>query len=141
MNKWLLWGFRIILAGVFIYAGFVKILDPAGFANSIDNYRLLPWFLTSLLAAVLPWVEVMCGIYLLWGKWLSGSSFILMVLNGVFMIAIASAIARGLDIDCGCFSLTDSGTHVSLLRIIEDGVLLGMSLAVYIWSLKPNTTD
>ena len=89
---------RWALALVFIYAGAVKIMDPNGFAEQIDNYRVLPYILVTLMAAILPWIEVLCGLLLILGKSIKGSSLILIVLNVVFLIAISSAMARGLDI-------------------------------------------
>ena len=124
--------FRWLLALIFIYAAAGKILDPAGFVNDIDNYRLLPYFAISIMAVILPWIEVLCGLLLIFGKWLRGASLILIVLNGVFIFAISSAIARGLDIECGCFTLLEAGAKVGLLRVAEDILLLGMSVWVFI---------
>ena len=56
---------RIVLGGVFLYAGFAKITDPTAFAGSIAAYRILPYFGNYLVAAVLPWVEVLCGLLLI----------------------------------------------------------------------------
>jgi len=124
--------FRWVLALIFIYAAAGKILHPAGFVNNIDNYRLLPYIAISVMAVILPWIEVMCGLLLICGKWLWGASLILIVLNAVFIFAISSALARGLDIDCGCFTLLEAGAKVGLLRIVEDIVLLSMSLWIFV---------
>ena len=124
--------FRWVLALIFIYAAAGKILHPAGFVNNIDNYRLLPYIAISVMAVILPWIEVMCGLLLIFGKWLWGASLILIVLNAVFIFAISSALARGLDIDCGCFTLLEAGAKVGLLRIVEDIVLLSMSLWIFV---------
>lgn len=122
---------RYALAAVFIYAALGKIIDPAGFAKEIDNYRILPWLPVSLLAATLPWVELGCGALLIVGRWLRPAALILIALNVVFIFAMASALLRGLSIDCGCFSLTEKGSQVGLLRIVEDLVFLGMAVWVY----------
>jgi len=124
--------FRWVLALIFIYAAAGKILDPAGFVNNIDNYRMLPYFAISVMAVILPWIEVLCGLLLIFEKWLRGASLILIVLNAVFIFAISSALARGLDIDCGCFTLLEAGAKVGLLRIAEDIVLLSMSLWIFV---------
>ncbi len=128
----LFWLARLILAAVFIYAGGVKILDPRGFAVNIDNYQILPYILVVLMAIILPWVEVLAGLALLIGKWLRGSALIFMVLNAIFIIAIASALARGLNIDCGCFTTSDTGTQVGIRKIIEDLILLMMAGYVFV---------
>ncbi|MBN2411481.1 DoxX family membrane protein [candidate division KSB1 bacterium] len=123
---------RWTLALVFIYAAAGKILKPDGFVHDIDNYRLLPYLIVSVMAVNLPWIELCCGFLLIFGKWLRGATLILIVLNIVFIFAISSALVRGLDINCGCFSLLESGSRVGLVRIVEDIVLLGMSLWVFV---------
>ncbi len=111
---------RWFLAVVFIYAALGKIADPAAFAEQIDHYRLLPWPAVATAAMVLPWLELLCGLLLIGGRWIQGASLWLIVLNAVFIVAIASAMVRGLDIDCGCFSLPGQASQVSLHRIVED---------------------
>ncbi|MDZ7317344.1 MAG: DoxX family membrane protein [candidate division KSB1 bacterium] len=119
---------RFVLGGIFVYAALGKILDPTQFAESIDNYRLLPYFLTTLTAAILPWLELICGFLLILGRKVAAASLIIIVLNCIFILAIGSAVARGLDIDCGCFS---AGSKVGWVRLIEDFALL--AVAVVIW--------
>ncbi len=123
---------RWVLALIFIYAAAGKIINPAGFVNDIDNYRLLPYLVVSVMAVILPWIEVLCGLLLIFAKWLRGVSLVLIVLNIVFIFAISSALLRGLDINCGCFTLLESGSKVGLVRIVEDVLLLGMSVRVFI---------
>lgn len=94
---------RLALGGIFLYAGVTKIVDPPAFAGSIAAYRLLPYFGNYLLAATLPWLELLCGLLLIVGHRVRVAAAILLLLNLLFMAAIASTIARGLDIDCGCF--------------------------------------
>lgn len=116
---------------MFIFAAIGKIWNPPAFANDIDNYRMLPYLLVSLMAVILPWLELFCGLFLIFGKWLKGSSLIIVAMNVVFIIAIGSAMARGLDITCGCFSATDEGTKVGTLRLVEDILLLGAAGVIY----------
>ena len=129
---------RWILALVFIYAGLIKIYDPAGFAKNIDNYQVLPYFLVTVVAAILPWVEVICGLLLIVGRWMEGAAFLLLILNFVFVALIASALVRGLDIECGCFSTSGEGAHVGLVRIFEDLIFFGMALFVYLKRISKN---
>ena len=130
------WLARLILAVVFIYAGVVKILDPRGFAVNIDNYQMLPYILVVFMAIILPWIEVLAGLALLVGKWLRGSALVFMVLNAVFIIALATALARGLNIDCGCFTTSETGTQVGIRKIIEDLILLMMAAYVFVQAGK-----
>lgn len=94
---------RIALGAVFIYAAVLKIADPVAFAGSVAAYRILPYFGSYLTAAALPFVELACGLLLVLGYRVRSGALIIGVLNLVFIVALASAIVRGLDIDCGCF--------------------------------------
>lgn len=94
---------RTILGGLFIYAGWLKIADPVLFAGSVAAYKILPPFGNYLVAATLPWVEFLCGLLLILGVRTRASATIVLLMNLVFTVALASAIIRGLDIDCGCF--------------------------------------
>jgi len=122
---------RWIVALVFIYAGVGKILNPTGFAENIDNYRMLPYFLVTIMAAILPWLEVLCGLLLIFGKWLKGASLIVIAMNAVFIVAITSALLRGLDINCGCFSLAADSAKVGIMRLLEDVGLLIAGVIIY----------
>jgi uncharacterized membrane protein YphA (DoxX/SURF4 family) len=119
------------LGVIFIYAGVGKVLNPINFAHDIDNYRMLPYVLVSLMAIILPWVEIIAGLLLIFGRFLLGSSFVFMAMNLVFIIAISAALARGLDIDCGCFSLSAAGSKVGVVRLIEDIVFFVMAAVVF----------
>src|SRR5690348_5576880 len=92
-----------VVAGIFIYAGAIKALDPVQFANDIDNYKILPWPISVALAFYLPWLEIFCGFALI-GRFLyRGALSILTALIAVFTLATIAAKIRGLDITCGCF--------------------------------------
>jgi hypothetical protein len=93
----------LILGGIFIYAGVLKALDPVQFANDIDNYKALPWFFSVRLAFYLPWLEIFCGLALIFRFLYRGGLSILTALVTVFIGATVAAKMRGLDITCGCF--------------------------------------
>lgn len=129
------WTSRLILGTVFVFAAAGKIINPAEFAEAVDNYRLLPYVLVPVTAIFLPWVELLCGVLILAGKWLKGTSLIVLILNILFIIAIASAMLRGLNIECGCFSLAGSA-KAGFMRLAEDMVLLLMSVFLLHRSIK-----
>jgi len=126
-NKYLLFLFRIILGFVFIYAGILKISDPAGFSDAINNYKLLPLSFVNFFAITLPWIEVVTGLFLLFGITVKETSFIISVMLVVFILAVGISLGRGLNIDCGCFG-TSSGTKVGIIKLLENIVLLTFSL-------------
>jgi uncharacterized membrane protein YphA (DoxX/SURF4 family) len=117
--------FRFILGAVFIYAGVQKIFSPADFSQSIQNYMILPPLLINLVAILLPWLEIYCGVFLIAGIFSCASAILISVMNLTFTIALCSALIRGLDINCGCFG---SDTPVDWLKIFENLILLAMSL-------------
>jgi uncharacterized membrane protein YphA (DoxX/SURF4 family) len=101
---------RLLLGGIFLYAGVVKVMDPVGFAGEIANYQILPYRLNFLVAATLPFVEMLAGSLLMLNYKVRPASLVIGGLNLVFIVALSSLLMRGLDIDCGCFR---PGAHSS----------------------------
>jgi len=97
---------RIILGGVFIYSGIIKILSPTAFSISISNYKLLPQTYVFPLAIILPMVEFFFGLTLIFNVWTRFSTIILSSLLIIFIFAMLSALIREIDISCGCFSFS-----------------------------------
>src|SRR5205809_7147163 len=120
----------LIIGGIFIYAGVLKIFDPAGFANDIDNYKILPWALTVRLAFYLPWLEILCGLAVILGLLYRGGVLILTMLISIFIIASVIAKARGLHITCGCFR--HASKYLSFFgHLALDFVLLAVLVALW----------
>lgn len=122
---------RIILGALFVYASLDKIFEPAEFANVIYNYRILPVELINCCALLVPWLELLLGVCLLLGIWLETVSLMLAALTMVFIILLATALFRGLNIECGCFTLSNGGDRVSWKRIAEDVIILAGLLLVF----------
>ena len=95
---------RLIVSAAFILAALPKIQDPAAFATSVEGYRIVTGNLAMWIALVLPWLELVAGLGLLIPQIRRGSNLIIALLLIVFTVLHASAWARGLDINCGCFS-------------------------------------
>jgi putative oxidoreductase len=120
----------LIVGGIFIYAGVIKGMDPVGFANDIDNYKILPWPLTVRLAFYLPWLEILCGLAVILGLLYRGGLLVLTVLISIFIIASVIAKARGLDITCGCFG--HASKYLSFFgHLALDFVLLALLVALW----------
>jgi len=134
-NRYLLLIFRIIIGFIFIYSGYVKIIDTAGFSDAVSNYKLLPLFAINFAAVILPWIEITSGLLLLFGITGKENAFIINLLLSLFIVAIAVSLFRGLNINCGCFG-TVGGTKVGLLKIIENSILLFMGILVMIFDSK-----
>ena len=101
--NFLWWIIGLIVAGIFIYAGAIKALDPVQFAIDFDNYKILPWPISVALAFYLPWLEIFCGFALVVRLLYRGALSILTMLILTFTLATIAAKVRGLDITCGCF--------------------------------------
>lgn len=124
-NKYLLLLIRIVLGFVFIYAGAEKISNPDNFALAISNYRLLPISSLNIFAITLPWIEIITGIFLVFGISVKENSAIILAMLLVFTLAIIISLLRGLSIECGCFG---KGTQIGLLKIGENLLMIIGSL-------------
>jgi uncharacterized membrane protein YphA (DoxX/SURF4 family) len=100
---WVATAARLLLGGVFVVAGALKIPDPAAAERAVRAYRLLPEALVAPVAFGLPVLEIAVGLALLAGVFVRTAAIASGVLLLVFMAGVASAWARGLQIDCGCF--------------------------------------
>ena len=94
---------RLILGGVLFLAGYLKVDEPDKSQMAVRAYEMLPISVANLLGLLLPFVEVAIGALLILGsltRFMAALGGFTMV---IFIIAIAQAWARGLNIDCGCF--------------------------------------
>lgn len=128
---------RLGLGGVFIYAGALKIVDAAEFARAIHNYQLTPRLVSTLVAVYLPWLEVLAGLALIVRRLPLGAALALTTMSAVFLLALTSAWARGLDISCGCFSKEEHKiqTHFPQL-FLRDAALLGAAVTLLLAELR-----
>jgi putative oxidoreductase len=120
----------VIVGGIFIYAGAIKLLDPVQFANDIDNYKTLPWTIGVGLAFYLPWLEMFCGLALILRRLYLGGLSILTALVAVFLVATIAAKIRGLDITCGCFGHVSQNWNFPA-HLALDLAILGALLVLY----------
>ena len=127
-NKGVLLAFRLVLGGLFVYAGAVKVLEPLDFAQNVRNYQLVGQSLSFVAAIILPWLEILAGLALILGVWTRGAALVVTGLLVFFIVLTAVTMARGLDVDCGCFGSLSrkSGWGV----ILEDLGMLVLGLAL-----------
>jgi len=136
LHPLVVWSCRLIVAAVLIYAAVQKVWMPLEFARLIREYHILPDQVLNLVAVVLPWLEIVCGVCFLTGLWLMGSAALLSGLNGVFIFAIAyrawlimSSTGVGffdLSYDCGC----GFGVVYIPTKIVENLLLLCAGLII-----------
>ncbi|MFK5925303.1 MAG: MauE/DoxX family redox-associated membrane protein [Desulfuromusa sp.] len=134
---------RLGLAAVFIYAGVVKANDIVAFAGQIANYQILPYAWNYLVASILPYLELLCGMLLLLNMRVRPAVLVLLCLNIIFMVALVSAIARGFDIGCGCFKPDSANPTSPLAALWRDAGLLLLMVATWVlrYVQQPKETE
>jgi putative oxidoreductase len=136
------WAVAIVLGALFVYASLDKIGAPRDFARIVYHYRLagpsakLGFLPANLLAVVLPWVEIVCGVLLIVGVCRREAAVITAALLVTFVVAVSWALAHGIDIkNCGCFTVTSEGRSAGIRLILGDVAML--LAAVYVAALPP----
>jgi uncharacterized membrane protein YphA (DoxX/SURF4 family) len=131
---------RLGLAAVFLIAGGLKVTDLAASGRAVNAYKLMSYDTAKLVGAVQPFLEIALGLLLLIGLAVRLSAAIGAVLLVIFIAGIVSAWARGLQIDCGCFSkggeLTGGRTAEYGVEILRD---VGFLALAGILLVKPRT--
>jgi putative oxidoreductase len=122
--------FRWAVGLIFVYASMDKLLHPSAFAVAIYNYKILPGSLINLVAITLPWVELVCGILLIIGLSPRAAAFILSILLLIFFSALSISLYRGIDISCGCFSVSTTADKIGISNMVKDLLVLAMSLQI-----------
>lgn len=141
-DRWAGWAglaARVGLAGVLLVAGLLKITDLTATVQNVLAYELFPYDLARVIAITLPVVEITLGLLLLTGLLTRPAAVAAGVLLLIFMAGIVSAWARGLSIDCGCFSKggqIDADQTTYGLDLARDVFFL--SLAVWL-TVRPRT--
>ena len=115
-----------VIGGLFLYAGAIKALDPIGFANDIDNYKMLPWGISVRIAFYLPWLEILAGLALVTRRLYLGGLAILTASMSVFIVATIVAKMRGLDITCGCFGHASKNLSFTWHLLLDFAILGGI---------------
>jgi putative oxidoreductase len=113
-------GFRVFLGILLLWAAVSKLANPLDFLASLYAYELpLPKAFLQVVAIVLPWIELLCGLLLLANLWTESALTAALGLFWVFVLATGQAWLRGLEISCGCFNLALIGlSHDSHPRLV-----------------------
>ncbi len=115
------WLSRIILAGIFLYTGYIKLRSPLQFAAVLAGYQLFPDSLILPMADYFPWVEIALGVLLLVGWKIRYVAVAACALLASFLTVLSITYFRGIDANCGCFSFED---RISLLTLGRDTLIL-----------------
>lgn len=115
---------RLVIGIMLIYASYYKVIEPASFAKSIWYYHMVPGSLINLMALILPWLELICGLGLILGLFYDGAKVWATLMMVMFIIALSSTIVRGIDIDCGCFKASQGATGSAWKSLVFDLVAM-----------------
>jgi len=147
----IIWIGRLVLGGIFLYAGYSKIFFPnrffwplamlkfsvaanlSNFGFQVDSYKLLSPSGVNFVAHTLPFVEVLLGLLLLIGWRLKIWGTVVTLLLAGFVAAVTRAYLLHMDINCGCFAAPEP---VSIKKILEDCIFLLLALLMTVFAFR-----
>ena len=118
---------QTVLGLILLLAALTKIGEAGVFARQIHYYRLVPFGLENLVAITLPWIELAMALAILLRLDPRAGAVTGAWLMGLFVLIVGIAVARGLDIECGCFGTTNA-SHVGLAKLLENTCLLAVAV-------------
>lgn len=122
---------RFALGSIFVYAGFIKLIDPKTFAKAISQYDLVPEGLLIPVAVGLPAIEFLAGLGLIFA--IRGSLSIIFGLLVTFVVILWYGVLNNLYIDCGCFSPEELKSYTSLWHAFyRDLVMIAAVIYLYV---------
>jgi uncharacterized membrane protein YphA (DoxX/SURF4 family) len=124
------WTLAISIGAVFVYAGSLKVRDPLRFARDIYNYQMIPWSVGVRFAFYLPWLELLCGLALIFHRFFAGALAITGALMLVFVGATVWAKGHDVDVVCGCFGSASSKLTLSWHLVLDGCILAALG---YLW--------
>ncbi len=134
-NSWIELAARWILGLTFIYASYHKILAPADFAKIIYGYDLFPYGAINLIAIVLPFIELIAGLALILGIYPRSAALIINGMLVAFIVVLSINLIRGLEFDCGCFSVKESGYFSSAKpTLVRDFIYLILGGYIFLFN-------
>jgi putative oxidoreductase len=131
MSEYLSLALRIYIGCIFIYAGLNKIPDPGAFAENIAAYQILPYWGLHLVAIVLPWIELICGFFLILGLRTHAAASILGGLLFLFTLFVIINILKDSPISCGCFGTVEEA--ISWKKVTINTIWLLMTIQVFLF--------
>ncbi|MDR0993464.1 MAG: DoxX family protein [Verrucomicrobiota bacterium] len=129
-----IWVARLAVGGLFLAACLSKIHDPQAFALVVYRYRLLPDILINIMAILLPWMECVTALAVLFAtaRWRAAGSFLIGGMLLVFTLAISLNLIRGIEISCGCFSTRADVAVSDGWNLFRNVALIWLSTVVFL---------
>ena len=157
VRRAIIWLGRLVLGGIFIYAGCSKLFLPnhifwplfflkfsiatniANFALQVEAFKLLPLWGVQFVAHTLPFTEIALGLLVLIGWHLRVWATLLTAIMLGFFFVVLRAYLLHMDINCGCFATPEP---ISLKKVLEDAALsvlaLFMTVLAFMEARKPH---
>lgn len=133
-NSWLAvvaFVIRLSLGCLFVWSGIPKILLPHSFLGDVYAYRLVGPTLGMVVAMILPWMELLTGVCLLAGLFVSGALLACMGMALLFVGPVSWALYHGLNISCGCFG-SGASVHIGYGTLVRIAVIFLGSCFAYV---------
>jgi uncharacterized membrane protein YphA (DoxX/SURF4 family) len=144
-----IWIGRLILGGIFLYAGYSKAFLPnanfwppfllkfslatniQNFAFQVEAFKLLPPWGVQFVAHTLPFTEIILGLLVLigWRLRIWGTLLTLIMLG--FFVVVTRAYLLHMDINCGCFATPEP---INLKKVLEDLALSGLAALMTVFA-------
>ncbi len=122
---------RLVLGTIFIQFALSKIMRPAVFALNVVEYGLMPPWGVNLWALVLPWGELVCGLFLILGIRTRAAATLIGGMNVLFIVGLVHAILAGLPINCGCVG--EAGEPVNWWKVLKNVGMLLMAAQIFFY--------
>jgi uncharacterized membrane protein YphA (DoxX/SURF4 family) len=151
LRRAVIWIGRLLLGGIFLYAGYSKIFLPntnlwpffilkfsitmniSHFADQVAAFKMLPPWGVQFVANTLPFTEIILGLLLLIGWRLRIWAPVLTLIMLGFFGVVLRAYLLHMDINCGCFATPEP---IGLRKVLEDAALSGLALLMTIFAFK-----
>lgn len=125
---------RFFMAYIWIAAGVEKLNKHFTMTQTIEAYQIFTPEWSHYLAYLIGPLEIAGGVLLLLGLFMRPAAKVGIIVLVLFMIGIAQAWARGLDIDCGCFEIDPANTDQVMDYVKTLGRdLFYLVLMIWIW--------
>ncbi|MDD5643062.1 MAG: cyclic nucleotide-binding domain-containing protein [Syntrophales bacterium] len=122
---------RVLLGAIFISFALSKIMRPAVFALNVVDYNMMPAFGVNLWALVLPWAELVVGLFLILGIRTRAAATLIGAMNIIFIVGLVNAIFHHLPINCGCVG--EVGEPVNWWKVTKNAGMLVWCIQIFLY--------
>jgi putative oxidoreductase len=143
---WLTLPCRLILGGLFVFAGVLKLGEPQAFADAIKGFKIFTdarEFMIPVMTFVLPWTEIIAGSLLILGLWARGAAMVIVGMLLAFVAGVVSVVLRDIDTKCSCFGKIEwpCTGGVGWCQVIRNSVMIAMAVPIFVWGPGPLAID